>query len=203
MLNKMKIIEIIDCTGYSCPGPLIQTKTYYESAEIGTSFKVIVDNEVSSLNVERFLKQNNCDYEIIKESETRYLLYSDIVKKEEVLSPEESKEQTLLYYIASASVGTGDCDLGQAMLYGLIANIKNLNKLPETIIFINTGVKALAESEEMQNNIAELIEMGVKVYYCGTCSEHFNVTKDIKVGIVSNLHEIMTLLGTHDRIIRP
>ena len=89
------------------------------------------------------------------------------------------------------------------MLHGLIANIKNLDKLPKTLIFINTGVKALAESEEMQKNVAELIDMGVETYYCGTCSEHFGVTKDIKVGIVSNLHEIMTLLGEHDRIVRP
>lgn len=203
MLNKMKILEVIDASGYSCPGPLIQTKTYYETAEAGTSFKVIVDNEVSSLNVERFLKQNDCDYEIIKESDTRYLLYSDVVKKEELLSPSESQGIKLLYYIASASVGVGDCELGKKMLHGLIANIKNLDKLPNTLVFINTGVKALAESEEMQTNVAELIEMGVETYYCGTCSEHFNVTKDIKVGIVSNLHEIMTLLGEHDRIVRP
>ncbi len=201
MLNKMKILEVVDCSGYSCPGPLIQTKTYYETAKEGTSFKIVVDNEVSSLNVERFLKQNGCDYEIIKESDTRYLLYSDVVKKNEVI--ESSNENTLLYYIASASVGAGDCDLGKAMLEGLIANIKNLDKLPNTLIFINTGVKALAESDNMQKNVAELIDIGVETYYCGTCSEHFNVTKDIKVGIVSNLHEIMTLLGNHDRIVRP
>ena len=201
MLNKMKILEVVDCSGYSCPGPLIQTKTYYETAKEGTSFKIVVDNEVSSLNVERFLKQNGCDYEIIKESDTRYLLYSDIVKNSTTV--ESPKENTLLYYIASASVGAGDCDLGKAMLEGLIANIKNLDKLPNTLIFINTGVKALSESDNMQKNVAELIDIGVETYYCGTCSEHFNVTKDINVGIVSNLHEIMTLLGNHDRIVRP
>jgi len=202
MLNKMKILQVIDCSGYSCPGPLIQTKTYYEEAEHGTSFKVIVDNEVSSLNVERFLKQNNCDYEIIKESDNRYLIYSDVVKnnKEE---PKEENESKLLYYIASSSVGNGDSELGESMLKALIANIKNLDKLPNTIIFINTGVKALAESREMQNDIAELDKMGVKTYFCGTCSEHFGVTNNIKVGTVSNLHEIMTLLGEHDRIVRP
>ena len=201
MLNKMKIVKVIDCSGYSCPGPLIQTKTYYEDAKEGISFKIIVDNEVSSLNVERFLKQNNCDYEIIKESETRYLLYTDVVKNDSII--ETSNKDTLLYYIASASVGAGDCDLGQAMLKSLIANIKNLDKLPDTLIFINTGVKALAQSKEMQKNVAELIDIGVETYYCGTCSEHFGVTKDIKIGIVSNLHEIMTLLGNHDRIVRP
>jgi selenium metabolism protein YedF len=196
----MKILEVVDCSGYSCPGPLIQTKTYYETAKEGTSFKIIVDNEVSSLNVERFLKQNGCDYEIIKESDTRYLLYSDVKNSKTV---DNSKNNTLLYYIASASVGAGDCDLGRAMLEGLIANIKNLDKLPNTLIFINTGVKALAESDSMQKNVAELIDIGVETYYCGTCSEHFKVTKDIKVGIVSNLHEIMTLLGNHDRVIKP
>ena len=199
----MKILQVIDCSGYSCPGPLIQTKTYYEEAEHGTSFKVIVDNEVSSLNVERFLKQNNCDYEIIKESDNRYLIYSDVVKNNTDEQPQKEKKIKLLYYIASSSVGFGDCELGNSMLKSLIANIKNLDKLPDTLIFINTGVKALAESEEMQKNVAELIEMGVDTYYCGTCSEHFGVTKDIKVGTVSNLHEIMTLLGEHDRIVRP
>jgi len=202
MLNKLKILEVIDCSGYSCPGPLIQTKTYYDTAKEGTSFKVIVDNEVSSLNVERFLKQNGCDYEIIKEADNRYLIYSDVVKKQE--NPESSPEKIkLLYYIASSSVGIGDCELGQAMLKSLIANINNLDKLPDTLIFINTGVKALAEDEEMQKNVAELIDLGVDTYYCGTCSEHFGVTKRIKVGKVSNLHEIMTLLGKHDRIVRP
>jgi selenium metabolism protein YedF len=203
MLNKMKILEVIDCSGFSCPGPLIQTKTYYDTAKEGTSFKVIVDNEVSSLNVERFLKQNGCDYEVIKESETRYLLYSDVVKASLEVDKNEKKDITLLYYIASRSVGTGDCDLGNPMLFSLIANIKNLDRLPNTLIFINAGVRALAESEKMQEDVKELIELGVKVYYCGTCAVHFNVTNDIKVGTISNLHEIMTLLGEHDRIVRP
>jgi len=210
MLNKMKISEVIDATGLSCPGPLIQTKTFFDSATKGISFKLIVDNEVSSLNVERFLKQNNCDYEIIKESDNRYLLYSDIPIKNlnsDITSMKEKerekKEKTICYYIAAASVGFGNCELGQKMLHGLIANIKNLEQLPNTLIFINTGVEALAKSEEMQTNVAELINLGVDTYFCGTCSEHFGVTKDIKVGKVSNLHEIMTLLGNHDRVIRP
>ena len=202
MLDKMKILEVIDASQESCPAPLIQTKTYYEKAEAGTSFKIILGNEISALNVERFLKQNKCDYELIKESETRYLLYTDVVKAEKNLeSVNTVKEPSLLYYIAAASVGFGDCELGSALLPKLIANIKNLDLMPKTLVFINTGVRALAENKEMQKDVQDLIDNGIKMFYCGACAIHFDVVDEIKIGTVSNLHEIMTLLGEHDRVV--
>ncbi len=206
MLDKLKILEVIDCTGFSCPTPLVKTQKYYNNAQKNTSFKVILDNEISALNIERFLKQNDCDYEIIKESETCYLIYSDVAKKQNLGSEqqdEKTKEITRLYYFASDIIGDGDREFGKIMLEGFIGNIKNLEDIPNTIIFSNGGVKALAESPNMQKSIQELTDLGVKTYICGACIEHFGVKDKLNVGIISNMQEVMTLLNNHDRIIRP
>ena len=48
---------------------------------------------------------------------------------------------------------------------------------------------AIGDSSSL-DYLKELSDKGVKILVCGTCTKHFGVTEDIKVGVISNMFEI-------------
>ena len=50
--------KIVDARGMVCPKPLIMTKTALMELAPGQSMTVLIDNETSKQNVERFLQDN-------------------------------------------------------------------------------------------------------------------------------------------------
>ena len=49
----------------------------------------------------------------------------------------------------------------------------------------------------------KLIDSGVQMLCCGTCLDFFHLQDKLKVGTVSNMVEIASLLMSADQIIRP
>jgi TusA-related sulfurtransferase len=49
---------VVDARGQPCPQPLIITKQALKDKIVGTVITVLVDNETSCQNVERFLRDN-------------------------------------------------------------------------------------------------------------------------------------------------
>jgi TusA-related sulfurtransferase len=70
-------MKIIDTKGLVCPQPLILTKKALKEVEVNEQFMILLDNETSVQNINRFLKENNAQSEIAKEDE----IYKIIVTK--------------------------------------------------------------------------------------------------------------------------
>ncbi len=189
-MDSCKIIShTIDVNGMLCPRPLIAVKNYYEKAEIGSYFLVTSDSEVSVLNVERYLKNIGAIYEIEEDNSGLFSIFIEVGKK----SLQSDISEGYLFYIASDKMGEGDSDLGKMLLKTFITQIKNLEQLPERVIFLNSAVLLLTNTI-ISDELKQLETKGVEIYFCGTCSEYYAVTSDITVGKVSNMLEIMEFL---------
>ena len=53
----------VDARGVLCPKPLIMTKKQLSKTAKDTSFLVLIDNETSKENVERFLSDNQIRFQ--------------------------------------------------------------------------------------------------------------------------------------------
>ncbi|MBN2695831.1 sulfurtransferase-like selenium metabolism protein YedF [bacterium] len=196
-MDSCKIVkDTINVQGMLCPKPLIVVKNYYEKAEIGTYFLVTLDSEISVLNVERYLKNIGAVYEIEEDNSGLFSIFVEVNKK----SVQSENSDGYLFYIASDKMGDGDPDLGKMLLKTFITQIKNLQQLPEKVIFLNSAVLLLTNSI-ISDELKELESKGVEIYFCGTCSEYYSVTSEISVGKVSNMLEIMEFLRK-SRVVR-
>ncbi|MEN8190319.1 MAG: sulfurtransferase-like selenium metabolism protein YedF [Thermodesulfobacteriota bacterium] len=203
-------MKIIDCRGLNCPEPVLRSKDALE--ERGGPFAVEVDNPASRDNVLRFGKSRGCrcSYEPLDHGCFRI----ELIPAQTAASDDESFDESdylcgigptsgLVYVIPSDTMGSGDDELGWALLQTYIATISEVSPLPEKIFFYNGGVKIVATEGKALEAVKRLAEEGVGIYSCGTCLEFFKLENDLRVGKITNMYDILDSMVRARRLVSP
>lgn len=188
----------LDCRNLTCPAPVIAVK---KALEENTEFRVFLDDGAPRENVERFCR--NRGFQVAEE---RYgngwaltiMPFGERLSKLE--SPVVRGEKILL--IGSDSLGDGPEELGRLLLKNFIHTLLEVNKLPDRIVFLNTGVFLTAEGSDVLEALDKLENMGVDILSCGLCLDFFMLKSKLKVGITTNMLSIAESLLTAQLVIR-
>jgi selenium metabolism protein YedF len=105
-------------------------------------------------------------------------------------------------FIASDRLGTGDDELGAALLLAAIGALGKLDPPPRSVLFMNAGVRLCAPESSALRDLRELAERGVDLACCGTCLDWFGLRETLAVGRASNMAEILALQAAAGRVIR-
>jgi len=188
---------IVDCRGLGCPQPVIQSKrAMAESDQVTT----IVDNETAVQNVSRMAEKEGYTVAVERKEDGIYLSLSKSHPGGQTMPtaspvPLEAQGATVVL-IASDSMGRGDDELGGILIRSFLHTLNEVEPLPDTIVFLNAGVKLTVEGSPVLEDLASLTERGVQILACGTCLGHFGLRDRIVAGEVSNMYSIAeTLLG--------
>ncbi len=85
--------------------------------------------------------------------------------------------------------------------HGLLA-LRQLVHAPAHILFMNEGVKLPAgEEQQVIDSLMTLSEKGTIVLVCGTCLNFYGIADRLKVGIVSNMYDILGAMQRADKVI--
>ncbi|MDC7231832.1 MAG: sulfurtransferase-like selenium metabolism protein YedF [Spirochaetales bacterium] len=203
----MKKFEI-DARKLDCPKPLLRTKKALAEEDFNL-LTVLVDNVPARENVCRFLKhsgftpqwsEQDGDFLITVQREDSADSDAAAGKPEksaaEVTSPSPQAEapggKTVL--IASNRIGLGEKELGKLLLKGYLYTLTQLDEMPGTLIFMNSGVKTCLDDSDSLEDLRLLESRGVEILVCGTCLEFIGVRERLGVGRVSNMYEITSSL---------
>jgi selenium metabolism protein YedF len=199
----------VDARGELCPKPLIMTKRQLKETTVNGQFVVLIDNETSKENVERFLSDNRIVFQTSREAG----VYSiQVTKTEAELShpaaedycrPAAGPARGHVYCFRSDLMGTGPADLGEILVQGCINTIKEVGPHPVALVFYNTGIKLTIDESPVLPALQNLEKSGVKILVCGTCANYFQVKEHVKVGIISNMYAILETLSRADHVIYP
>ena len=97
----------------------------------------------------------------------------------------------LVLVIPSEFMGRGEhAELGEILIRGFFHTLGEVEPLPDTIIFFNSGVKLVVEDSPVLEDLQALRERGVEILACGTCLGHYGLKEKIAVGEVSNMYTI-------------
>jgi selenium metabolism protein YedF len=204
-------MQIVDTSGQLCPAPLIATKRALRNTKTGESFIVITDNKTSFNNIIRFLKDNNAKVSY-KESDgvwqlsiTRSGTGNIDLNPEEYCTVEIPHFSTGDFIIAfkSDKMGDGDDELGHLLMNNFIKAIKDLDILPIKMVFYNSGIKLGSDDSPVVDHLIQLEKMGVSLLFCGTCINHYSMENKIKIGIISNMFEIVQAMASASNIVNP
>ena len=191
------MVKLVDCRGQACPQPVIQTKkAIAESARVTT----IVDNRAASTNVSRLADEEGYAVDMEEKDDGIYLHLSRTgleAQTDAVLSAAtEGAVGPLVVLIPSDGMGRGDEELGGILMRSLLHTLNEVEPLPNTIIFLNSGVKLTVEGSVVLEDLQALEQRGVGMLACGTCLDFFGLKDKIAVGHISNMYSIAeTLLG--------
>ena len=84
--------------------------------------------------------------------------------------------------------------LGQKLICGFLATMKDCKSLPSAIYLLNRGVFLSTQNEATIAALKALEERGVAIYSCHTCLEHYGLLDAIKVGEVGNAKDTLEAL---------
>ena len=187
--------KVVDARGLACPQPVILTKrAMAEAGEVTT----IVDNETSRDNVSRMAEKLGRPVTIEENADGFYLHIAALQSEPEpggAIASVGVAGPTVL--VVSADVmGSGPEELGQILIRGFFHALGEVEPVPETVVFFNTGVRLVAEGSPVVEDLQALQDAGIDILACGTCLDYFSLKERLAVGQVSNMYTIAeTLLG--------
>jgi len=196
-------MKIIDCRGLSCPQPVIETKKTLESMKDGI-IEVIVDNVAAKENVSRFARSQGCQVESAEKGGNFNLkITKGDVRTDAGISEGSDLKKQVVLLITSDQIGMGSEELGRVLMKTFINTLIETTPRPETIIFMNSGVKLAIEGSPVLESLDKLEKAGVNLLVCGTCLNYFEVKDKLKAGKVSNMYEIVEHMMGAEKVIAP
>lgn len=204
-------MRTIDTKGQQCPAPLIETKRALRETLKGESFNVLTDSRTSMNNISRFLKDNKTEFSI---EETEGVWTLTITKNNEELSHHKAEEYCLkeiphfskgdfVIVFSSDRMGEGSDELGRLLIVNFIKAIKDLDILPEKLLFYNKGVTLGSDDSPVKDSLDEIEKMGVELLFCATCVKFYSLEEKIRVGTFSNMYEIAQVMSSAGNVVKP
>ncbi len=187
----------VDARGLACPQPVIQTRKAMEQADW---IVTLVDNETSMTNVSRMATKAGWQVEVVPQGDEYRIELTRgtaAVEAEPLTVGRAEVIRGPLVLVVSADVmGRGVAELGNILIRGFFHTLGEVEPLPQTIIFFNTGVKLACQGSEVLDDLRALEAGGIELLVCGTCLNYFELADRLAVGQVSNMYDIAgTMLG--------
>lgn len=190
----------IDARGLNCPQPVILTKKALDQMKEGRVV-TIVNSETARENIKKLADSMTCSVDVQQVGSDYHI---SIFKQKGLAGPEYERtanKNGLVVLIGSDVFGTGDKTLGGILMKSYIKTLAEVCPLPETIIFVNSGVNLSVDGSEVVNALRRLEDMGVEILSCGTCLDYYNVKERLAVGQISNMYTIAEKLSNADNTI--
>jgi selenium metabolism protein YedF len=201
-------MKTVDARGMACPKPLILTKKALNGLGPGDTLLVLVDNDTSKQNVERFCSDNGVDVATMQDGAVFTLTLvkrrgETISADEKAYCAPESQREPHVIAFRGDTMGSGPEELGAILMKAFVNTIRETEPLPSHLVFYNTGVRLVVEGSPLVEPLAELEKKGIKILACGTCLDYFGLKAKLSVGTVSNMYSILETLSNAGSVIAP
>ena len=166
---------------------------------------VIVDNEPAVENIKRLGTTMGCTLQTEKKEDGTFLIHLSREAGGKTVAPLDVScaAGPMVIAISSDRMGRGNDELGYVLIRSFLHTMLSLEPLPHTVIFYNTGVKLTVKDSEVIDDLKKIEESGVSILVCGTCLNYFGITKDLSVGVISNMYDIASTMAGAGRLVVP
>ena len=191
----------IDARGKACPQPVILAKKELDGG--CRDLTVLVDNRAA---VENLTRLGNSAGVAVASGETQGGFFVRLTGEAKPGAlPEISCPTTgngYAVFIGKDVVGAGDPTLGYNLMKMALYTLAQGDGTPAYVLFMNDGVKLPAgEEAQVIESIQALVDKGTKVLVCGTCLNYYGLAERLKVGVVSNMYDILGAMQRADKVI--
>lgn len=203
------MLEIkVDARGLACPLPVVNTKKAIENMNEDGVVYVYVDNEIAVQNLLKFSKQKGFEAQGNKKADNDYEVVIKVgevvIEKEEVIECElDTRHKGMCVVLSSNCMGVGQEKLGKALMKAFVFALTKQDQLPEKIVCYNSGAYLTCEGSDALEDLKSLEAAGVEILTCGTCLDFYGIKDTLGVGSVTNMYEIVEVMETAGKIIKP
>ncbi len=202
---------VVDARGDACPIPVVKTLKALGALGGAGTVETIVDNGTAVENLTRMGENKGCTVTADQTADKEWHV-SVVTDKAVEVAGSEAESATcdvpaglrrVVVQVASNSMGIGDMGLGKKLLKGFIYSLTQLDELPATMLFYNSGAHVTCEGSASLDDLRNLADAGVEILTCGTCLEHYDIADKLAVGEVTNMYVIAQKLTGASVVVRP
>jgi selenium metabolism protein YedF len=208
---------IVDARGQLCPKPLILTKQALKENLVGTQITVLVDNETSCQNVERFLRDNGMTPHISADGSEFILRFTKHAPELAVTDAEAycvpANGAAGVNYVVALSADTigsnegsnegSDEALGRALMQGLLATLEAIEPPPTHLILYSRAVLLAVNGAATLPALQALAQRGIAILLCGTCVDHYEIRQAVRVGEIANMLKLLEIQLAAGKVLKP
>jgi selenium metabolism protein YedF len=196
------LTRIVDARKMACPAPVMLTaRAIKEDAELIT----IVDNKTAENNVAEYARSQGLSVAVRPENDGTYLTLTKragLPQAETKPAPVPAATTGIVVFIGSDMIGRGEnTALGDLLMQSFLHTIGGISLKPETIIFMNSGVKLVTLDSPALADLKALAEIGIEIIACGTCLSRLELMEKVAVGKISNMYTIAETLFRAGKVI--
>lgn len=201
----------VNAMGDKCPIPVVKTKKAIDALTGDETVEVLVDNETAVENVTKAGRAMGCAAENEQLGDGAYRVVIHVVKGAAAPAPAEAaaevpcccSKKKVVVSVGSDKMGEGKEELGSVLIKSFFFALTQLDELPATIIFYNSGVNLSCEGSPVLEDLKNLAAQGVEVISCGTCLNFYGLKEKLAVGEISNMYDIVERQRAADLIVKP
>lgn len=104
-------------------------------------------------------------------------------------------------FVNSERIGEGDDTLGGKLMASFFYSLVRSADKPETIVFMNGGVRLACEGSPALDDIRLLAADGVKVLSCGTCLDFYGLKEQLAAGEIGAMNDTVSLMMRADDVV--
>jgi len=196
----------IDARKLACPAPVLLTREAIEN-ENPEAIRVIVDNDASRQNVNRFLTSKAYEAKVETVGDLFHVIGTRqggaAVAPAADLKPVAATagDRKILVMITTDRMGFGDDTLGLKLMINFIGTLKEMGKELWRLILVNNGVKLAVEGSEVLGALEGFEKERITILVCGTCLTHYGLLEKKRVGETTNMLDIVTAMQLADKVI--
>lgn len=113
-----------------------------------------------------------------------------------------STDQSIVVIFKTDGMGITDQQpLKEKLAKTFLALTQQMDSLPEVICFYTDGVKLACEGSPVLDELVALEESGVRLILCQTCLNTYELSDQVRVGIVGGMGDIITAMWQADKVI--
>lgn len=192
----------LDYRQFQCPYPVVETRKQI-LANPKETFAILLGDQTAKENISRLAQKMG--YQTNAEQEgTDYKL---TLSPSDVAQPQPSELTEIVgrtvIFCGSDQMGQGDEEFGQVLLKNFFVTLLELEQLPDSILFVNSGVKLVCSGSDALEALNQLACRGVDIASCGLCLDFYHLKNQLNVGRATNMLEIAETQMQAGRIIRP
>jgi len=198
-----------DVRDLACPGPVLKLRELLDEGEREIRFWVA--DELCRSNVTRFAASRKIETEVVANDDGTFKVSfrageeaDDVPAVAETAAAAASATTgPTVVQISADTMGTGDDELGALLLRSFVKTLPELDALPDSVLFYNSGVKLCCSGSLLLDDIRALEGSGVEIIACGTCLNYFELADQLALGRVTDMLEIAGRLASAGRVVRP
>ena len=204
--------KLIDAKGKECPMPVIMAKKEIDGGN--NNFIVEVDNKIAVQNLQKLansqdfistLEENNNIFKVyFSKASDKASIGDECEECNEIIDKSEDNKKDLgtwSVFIGKDIIGAGNEELGKSLMKMYFYTISEGENLPQSVLFMNDGVKVPTLNEQAIEHLKDLENKGVEILVCGACLNFYGLEENLKVGKVSNMYDITNSMKEASKVI--